>query len=90
MIKVSVIGNFSSPDSHEDAGQIEFFDPRMEVEMVLVPGSPFGQRLIFSPEAGRIYCFPAWLQHMVNPYQGSSERITIAYNVWTENFKTFD
>jgi len=80
----------ASPEGPDDAGKIEFFDPRMAVEMVPVPGNPFGQRLTFPPEAGRIYCFPAWLRHMVNPYQGSSERITIAYNVRIEKFETLD
>ena len=75
---------------NDAAGHIEFYDPRHGVEMVPVPGNPFGQRLSFPPEAGRLYCFPAWLRHMVNPYQGSSERITIAFNVRIENFETFD
>ena len=77
-------------DAPEDAGHIEFFDPRHGVEMVPVPGNPFGQRLSFPPEEGRLYCFPAWLRHMVNPYHGNSERITIGFNIRIENFETFD
>ncbi len=77
-------------DAPEDAGCIEFYDPRHGVEMVPVPGNPFGQRLWFPPESGRIYCFPAWLRHMVTPYQGSRERVTIAFNVRVENFETFE
>ncbi len=77
-------------DLPDDAGCIEFFDPRHGVEMVPVPGNPFGQSIRFQPESGRIYCFPAWLRHMVNPYQGVSERVTIAFNVRIENFELFD
>ncbi len=74
----------------EEAGNIEFYDPRNAVEMVPVPGNPFGQRLTFPPEDGRLYAFPAWLKHMVNPYQGASERITIGFNIRIEDFETFD
>ena len=55
----------ASPEGPDDAGKIEFFDPRMAVEIELVPRNPFGQWLTFLPETGRIYCFPAWLRHMV-------------------------
>ena len=72
------------------AGQIEFYDPRHAVEMVPVPGNPFGQRLTFPPEDGRLYVFPAWLKHMVNPYQGDNERITIGFNVRMETFAQFN
>jgi len=74
---------------HENAGHIEFYDPRHGVEMMPVPGNPFGQRLTFPPEAGRLYCFPAWLRHMVNPYQGKSERVTIGFNVRVDKFEFF-
>jgi hypothetical protein len=57
--------------------------------MMPVPGNPFGQRLTFPPEAGRLYCFPAWLRHMVNPYQGKSERVTIGFNVRVDKFEFF-
>jgi len=83
-------GEDDTPDLPEDAGCIEFTDPRHGVEMVPVPGNPFAQRLWFPPEAGRLICFPAWLRHTVNPYMGEKERVTIAFNVRFENFTTFD
>ncbi len=69
---------------------MSFPPPRHGVEMVPVPGNPFGQRLYFPPVNGTLYCFPAWLRHMVNPYVGEKERITIAFNVRMESFEQFD
>jgi uncharacterized protein (TIGR02466 family) len=74
----------------DDAGSIEFFDPRHGVEMVPVPGNPFGQRISFPAENGRLLCFPAWLRHTVNPYLGKHERVSIAFNVRIEKFESFD
>ena len=79
-----------NPDIPEDAGCIEFFDPRHGIEMVPVPGNPFGQRIWFPPENGRLLCFPAWLRHTVNPYMGKQERVSIAFNVRIERFENFD
>ena len=79
-----------SIDIPEDAGSIEFFDPRHGVEMVPTPGNPFGQRIGFTAENGRLLCFPAWLRHTVNPYMGKRERVSIAFNVRIEKFETFD
>jgi hypothetical protein len=28
--------------------------------------------------------FPSWLKHMVHPYYGSGERISVAFNVFAE------
>ena len=33
------------------------------------------------PEAGTIYYFPEWMNHMVNPFRGEGERRTLAFNV---------
>jgi len=74
----------------DNNGQISFLDPRGAVEMIPTPGNPFGQPLNLPPEDGRIYCFPAWLKHMVYPYQGSQERITIGFNIRVENFNEFN
>ena len=77
-------------DIPEESGCIEFFDPRHGIEMVPVPGNPFGQRIFFPPENGRLLCFPAWLRHTVNPYMGKQERVSIAFNVRIEKFEKFD
>lgn len=31
-------------------------------------------------EAGQLVLFPSWLEHLVYPYEGSTERITVAFN----------
>ncbi len=71
-------------------GVIEFLDPRTAVEMIPIPGEPFGQRIKFQPEAGRIYMFPAWLGHSVTPYHGEKDRIAVAFNIRFDDFKIFE
>ena len=83
-------GLSEAEDIPDDAGCIEFSDPRHGVEMVPMPGNPFGQRVWYPPEAGRLLCFPAWLRHTVNPYMGERERVSIAFNVRVEAFEQFD
>ena len=83
-------GTDDSIEIPDDAGSIEFFDPRHGVEMVPIPGNPFGQRMLFPAENGRLLCFPAWLRHTVNPYMGKHERVSIGFNVRIEKFETFD
>ncbi len=61
-------------------GVLELLDPRPFTEMVPTPASPFGQRLVFSPEAGKLILFPGWHYHFVNPYHGDGERISISFN----------
>lgn len=36
----------------------------------------------FPARAGRLVLFPSWVQHLVLPYRGQRERITIAFNSW--------
>jgi uncharacterized protein (TIGR02466 family) len=62
------------------AGRLEFADPRSNtylpgVEQFSVAG------LSFAAEPGMLIIFPAWLQHNVTPHDGSSNRISIAFNV---------
>ncbi len=54
-------------------GEIEFQDPR--------PGNIHGGKWMVKPEAGTMLMFPAWLNHFVNPFHGSGERISIACNL---------
>ncbi|WPZ33410.1 TIGR02466 family protein [Thalassobaculum sp. OXR-137] len=62
-------------------GQIEFLDPRMGVDFAELPGMPFAGKHVVEPEPGLMLVFPSWLYHYVNPFHGSGERITIAFNV---------
>ncbi len=68
-----------APD-HPLSGQLELLDPRPFTEMVSTPGSPFGQKLLVKAQSGMMILFPGWLYHCVNPYFGTGERISIAFN----------
>ena len=72
------------------SGALEFQDPRGGVEMTMTPGKPFGRTLAIQPEAGLIVIFPSWLHHWVNPYDGESERISIAFNARITNFEVIE
>lgn len=67
-------------------GLIEMLDPRLGVEMVPIPGDPFGEKLRFDPEVGIMLVFPSWMQHFVDPFFGEGARISIAFNVLIANF----
>jgi uncharacterized protein (TIGR02466 family) len=67
-------------------GEISFRDPRgPAVAMYETPGIDLpwvgsGMGLSFSPAAGHLLIFPAWLEHRVEQFEGSGERISIAFN----------
>jgi uncharacterized protein (TIGR02466 family) len=62
------------------AGALEFYDPRPFTEMMDVPGSPYGQRMIVRPLPGLLVLFPSWLYHFVHPSTAETPRISIAFN----------
>lgn len=62
------------------SGKIELQDPRERVEMFRMPDDPYGLTAEFPAEAGAIIVWPSWLLHWVNPFYGSGERISIAFN----------
>lgn len=62
------------------AGVLEFYDPRPFTEMVEVPGSPYGQRMLIRPTPGLLVMFPSWLYHFVHPMASDTPRISIAFN----------
>lgn len=66
---------------HRKSGVIEFLDPRAGAEMVITPGIPFGQSKVFAPKNGQMIMFPSWMKHMVHPYWGDGDRVSIAFNV---------
>jgi uncharacterized protein (TIGR02466 family) len=57
-------------------GKLELLDPRMGVNMV---GREEG-RYFVEPLPGLMVMFPSWLKHMVHPFFGSGERISISFN----------
>ncbi len=54
-------------------GWIEFQDPR--------PGNIHGGKERIEPVEGMLLIFPGWLNHYVNPFSGTGERISIAFNL---------
>jgi uncharacterized protein (TIGR02466 family) len=69
------------PDDTHFNGTISFLDPRLAVEMIPLPGSPFGEKLKVEPDPGLMLMFPSWLQHFVDPFRGEGTRISIAFNI---------
>lgn len=71
-----------------NSGMLRFQDPRINATQYLDPGnmhlqSPYQSGyLAYQLQAGQLLLFPSWLMHEVTPYQGSSERITVAFNAW--------
>jgi uncharacterized protein (TIGR02466 family) len=77
------------PESgHRLNGVIEFRDPRPAATEF--PGFDFGQTWRITPEAGLFLVFPAWLEHMVHPFFGKGERISLAINVRFTQFRIRD
>jgi uncharacterized protein (TIGR02466 family) len=68
-------------------GELEFMDPRGPMPLMNAPhlriaGSlSAGTTEKVRPKSGRMVIFPAWLLHQVRPYNGTAERISIAFNL---------
>ena len=67
-------------------GEIFFRDPRgPAVAMYETPGIELpwvgtGMGIPFAPVTGNLILFPAWLEHRVERFEGTGERISIAFN----------
>ena len=68
-----------------ECGSIFFRDPRVASRMFT---SPITQHTDFTaeeermrPEEGRMYIFPGWLEHGVEPNQSTEDRVSISFNV---------
>lgn len=64
-----------------DEGAIEFLDPRGAIDLEPYPGRPFSATFQIKPFSGLLVVFPAWLDHMVNRYDGEGPRVSIAFNL---------
>lgn len=62
------------------SGILEVFDPRERVECAGLPDAPFGKSMGLPPVTGTLTVFPGWLYHSVNPYYGTTARISISFN----------
>lgn len=75
-----------SDDPDSDSGRLCFLNPNLASNMYVDAANvrlqrPFsGAPLRLRLEPGQLVLFPSWLLHEVMPYEGSSERITVAFN----------
>ena len=65
----------------EYSGKIEFIDPRPGASATYSIENTMQRRSLISPDPGGMIVFPSWMQHLVHPYFGPEERISIAFNV---------
>jgi uncharacterized protein (TIGR02466 family) len=69
-------------DNNDPAnGRLELLDPRVGVSVFGREEGFLGGRYFIEPLPGLMVIFPSWLKHMVHPFIGSGERISIAFNV---------
>lgn len=73
-------------DPESDSGKLCFLNPMPESNMYVDVANvrlqrPFsGAPLMLRLQPGQLVLFPSWLMHEVMPYEGNSERITVAFN----------
>lgn len=69
-----------------ECGRIYFRDPRIAGKMLTYPASSkvefTSEETIMSPEEGRVYIFPSWLEHGVEVNRSQQDRISISFNVF--------
>lgn len=68
-------------------GKLELLDPRVGVNVIHLEGSVLGGRFVVDPLPGLMIMFPSWLNHLVHPFFGAGERISIAFNILTQPAK---
>jgi uncharacterized protein (TIGR02466 family) len=65
----------------ERSGNIEFIDPRLNVQAATVEGATcFASKFAITPRSGLLLIFPSYLQHWVYPNESEEERVTVAFN----------
>ena len=65
-------------------GKLELLDPRSGINMLYIEKNVLDGRYVIEPVPGLMIVFPSWLKHMVHPYFGKRERISVAFNVAVE------
>lgn len=68
-------------ESVESNGYLELLDPRTAATHCKIKGMDFGNFYGIKPQNGMIVLFPSFVEHWVHPFQGKSERISIAFNI---------
>jgi uncharacterized protein (TIGR02466 family) len=77
-------------DGRPNNGKLELLDPRAGINLIHVEGSMFAGRYLVDPIPGLMVMFPSWLNHLVHPFFGNGERISIAFNVLTSEVPSAD
>lgn len=62
-------------------GLLEIIDPREAANYIQIRNTIFDAKQFVENLPGRMVIWPSWLKHMVHPYMGEGERISIAFNV---------
>lgn len=62
-------------------GLLELLDPREAHNYIQVTNTVLDARHFYENKPGRMLLWPSWVKHMVHPYVGEGERISIAFNV---------
>ena len=79
------------PEGHlPNNGKLELLDPRAGINLIHIEGSMFAGRYLIDPMPGLMVMFPSWLNHLVHPFYGKGERISIAFNVLTSEVPAAD
>ena len=63
------------------SGLLELLDPRESANYIQIQNTILDARQFIENIPGRMVLWPSWLKHMVHPYSGQTERISIAFNV---------
>lgn len=63
------------------SGLLELLDPRESANYIQIQNTVLDARTFIENIPGRMVLFPSWLKHMVHPFIGSGNRISIAFNV---------
>ncbi|MBL0318606.1 MAG: hypothetical protein IPP74_04860 [Alphaproteobacteria bacterium] len=66
-------------NTSKNAGCFILCDPRPRAAVVPLKGQ--GNTLVIKPETGLLLMFPSYMEHYVMPFKGTSERLSIAFNV---------
>lgn len=78
-----VAGGKPDSDGGNQNGKLELLDPRVGANMFYVKGTRLESRFLIDPIPGLMVMFPSWLNHLVHPFEGEGERISVAFNVVT-------
>ena len=62
-------------------GLLELLDPREAANYIQIANTIFDGRQFVENVPGRMLLWPGWMKHMVHPFTGKGNRISIAYNV---------